>query len=366
MNMIPSSARLLRAAFLCFRPARAAFSAALTATVCQFVLNPVSAAEPAALKRTQSVSLAEGWNAVFLEVEPMDVAPEKVFANLPVDIAAAYFPHDASTQFVTNPGTQLFKGLGWGVWYAENRPDAFLKSLNAIYGNQAYLIHTTRPFEWRVDGLISGGRVKWQPDSFNLTGFSVKKQGTPSFAEFFEASAAHRGQAIYRLEQNVWRKVVQPAAESMRSGEAFWIFCKGGSDYQGPFTVETGAADGMLTLEGSGTASLVLRNHTSHPVTPHMEHVTTAAAAVPLSIQVRVLNASLEQPVQYAAAKKPAQAWEQEMPALESGGRLALPFTARTAEMTEPEQASLLRFTTDMGTEIWVPVLGRRADLEKK
>ena len=135
---------------------------------------PLSAADGPALKRTQTVALTAGWNAVYLEVEPLDLAPGKVFQGLPVDIAAAYFPQEAPTQFVTNPGAQLFKGLGWGVWYGESRPDAILKSLNSIYGNQAYLIHTTQAFAWKVEGLVALPKVRWQPDSFNLTGFGVK------------------------------------------------------------------------------------------------------------------------------------------------------------------------------------------------
>jgi hypothetical protein len=322
------------------------------------------AAEAPAMKRTQTVTLTEGWNAVFLEVEPMDTAPGKVFAGLPVDIAAAYFPHEAPTQFVTNPGTKLFKGLGWGVWYAESRPDAFLKTLNAIYGQQAYLIHATRAVEWKVDGLVSLPKARWQPDSFNLTGFSVKKQGGPTFAEFFAASPAHRGQSIYRLDQNVWKKVVDPAAASMRSGEAFWVFSKGGSDYQGPFSVETAAGQSLLEL-GSGSNALIFRNHTDHPVTPLLEHVAPDAKPVPLSINVRVTG-DHENTVKFTAAEKPASAWQQAMPAIEGGSRLGIPFSVRTAEMTAPEQVSLLKITTDMGTEIWVPVLGRRPDLEKK
>src|SRR5688572_29971355 len=92
---------------------RLALAAALIAGPC----DSAFAADAPAMKRTQTVSLTAGWNAVFLEVEPMDTAPGKVFSGLPVDIAAAYFPPEAPTQFVTNPGAQLFKGLGWGVWY---------------------------------------------------------------------------------------------------------------------------------------------------------------------------------------------------------------------------------------------------------
>ena len=322
----------------------------------------VLAVEATALKRTQKINLTAGWNAVFLEVEPLDVAPAKVFQDLPVDIVAAYFPHEASTQFVTNPGTQLFKGLGWGVWYAATRPDAFLKSLNAIYGQQAYLIHTTRAFEWRVDGLVSLAKVEWQPDAYNLTGFSVAAQGAPAFEEFFKASAAHRGQPVYRLVNDVWKKVTSPATEVMKSGEAFWIFCKGRSEFQGPLSVETGTGDGLLMLQNSG--SIVLRNHTDHPVTPTLEHVAVDAAPLPLSIRVRVLG-DPEVPVKSAAAENPAAAWRQDMPPLEASGRIAIPFESRVKEMTAPQQASLLRISTDMGTELWVPVVGEREDLRK-
>ncbi len=321
------------------------------------------AAEQSAMKRTQTISLTAGWNAVFLEVEPLDVAPAKVFEGKPVDIAAAYFAQEAPTQYVNNPGTQLFKGLGWGVWYAENRPDAFLKSLNAIYGQQAYLIHATQAFQWKVDGLASMGAVKWQPNSYNLTGFGVASPGAPSFGEFFVASPAHRAQPVYRLVNNVWKQVTNPAAEAMRSGEAFWIYCKGPSDYQGPLSVETSPRAGLLTLDSSG--SIVLRNHTDHPVTPSLQHVTVDSLPVPLSINVR-LTGDLSRPLKTGSSEKPAGPWTQAMPPLESGARIGIPFTARTAEMTAAQQGSLLKITTDMGTELWVPVISRRPDLDKK
>lgn len=311
--------------------------------------------------RTQKIDVAKGWNAIFLEVEPLDPAPDKVFKDLAVDIAGGYFPQEASTQFVNNPSTQLFKGQGWGVWYAESRPDAFLKTLNAVYGQQAYLIHATAAFQWNVTGLVSMAKVHWQPNAFTLTGFSVKSVGAPTFAEYFAASSAHAGQAIYRLAGDVWRKVTNPAAEAMKSGEAYWIYTKGGSEYQGPLAVEV--VNDLLTLSPGG--SVVLRNLTDHPLTPHLNHVTVDGNPVPISINVRVLG-EVQDAVKYVAAEKPAGEWQQEMPPLEAGARLGIPFSARTSAMTAYEQASLLKISTDMGTEQWVPVVGRRPDLEKK
>jgi hypothetical protein len=249
------------------------------------------------------------------------------------------------------------------VWYGAGRPDAFLKTLNAIYGQQAYLIHTTAAFEWRVEGLVSMGKVRWQPNSYNLTGFSMRAQGTPTFAEFFAASPAHRGKPVYRLTDGVWRKVTNAAAEPMRSGEAFWVFCEGSSDYQGPFTVETTPREGILVLNSGGT--LTIRNRSDHPVTPTMEHVAVDRKPVPLSIRVRVLGDS-EEPVKSVAAAKPASAWTQAMPPMEAGAALALPIEVRRQEMTAGEQCSLIKISTDMGTELWVPVYAARTDLQKQ
>jgi biotin carboxyl carrier protein len=88
-------------------------------------------------------------------------------------------------------------------------------------------------------GRVTGAPVAWQPDAFNFTGASVAAVGGPTFAQYFAGSSALKNQTIYRMVDGRWKQVIQPSAESMRSGEAFWIFCEGSSDYQGPLRVET-------------------------------------------------------------------------------------------------------------------------------
>ena len=168
-------------------------------------------------RRIQEVALQEGWNSVFLEVEPLDDSPQKVFAGLPVDKVATFFKSPSSNQFVTDPGVDLFKGRGWGVWYAPGLPEAFLKSLDAIYGNRAYLVHTTEACQWRVSGEVKASAVRWQPDAYNLVGFSVRTPGGPTFQQFFAGSKAHRGQSVYRLVEG--RMEVGPTTR--RGNDAF-------------------------------------------------------------------------------------------------------------------------------------------------
>ena len=310
--------------------------------------------------RTQELALQAGWNAVFLAVEPLDTAPDKVFAGLAVDRVATMFENPTSNEFVINPGVDLFKGRGWGVWYAAGLPEAFLKSLDAINGNRAYLIHAKSACQWRVSGQVQFALPQWQADAFNLVGFSLRANGGPTFAEFFAGSKAHRGQMIYRLVEGRWKQVLQASAESMRSGEAFWIYCKGASDYQGPLRVVTTSRLGLQL--GRGAAEVVLRNECPHPLTPTIQQVPGDDAPLPLSILVRAYG-NVSAPVTPVATLLPAGAWQQALPPLEIGGAFALPFECRAAEMTRLRQGSLLKITTDIGTETWLPATGVRDDL---
>ena len=146
----------------------------------------------------------------------------------------------------------------------------------------------------------------------------------------------------------------------MRSGEAFWIYCDGPSDYQGPLRVETQLGEGLLL--GGGAASVILRNECPHPLTPTVEHVAGGGTGVPLSVLVRIIG-NPEAPVKAMGVPMPAGGWQQPMPPLEVAASIAIPFECRAAEMGLPKLGSLLKITTDLGTVTWVPVVGYRADL---
>jgi hypothetical protein len=312
--------------------------------------------------RVQDIPLKAGWNAVFLEVEPSDAAPAKVFAGLPVDKVATLFQSPVTNQFVTDPGVELFKGQGWGVWYAPGTPEAFLKSLDAINGNRAYLIHAKSACQWRAVGDALPPAVLWRADAFNFVGFPVSPTGGPTFDQFFAGSKAHKGQAIYRLVDGRWKKVLQASAEAMRSGEAFWTFCKGPSDYQGPIRIETDTRSGLIL--GANGSRIVLRNESPHPLTPEVHHLAGDGPALPLSIMIRSFGDPAA-PIRSVPAEMPAGPWQQPLPPLEIGGSMAVPFECRAGAMSRPRQTSLLKVTTDLGTEAWVPVVGFRDDLAK-
>lgn len=345
-------------------PAAGSAPRALCALACSLILgvHGLAAEAPDGPSRTQDISLEKGWNAVFVEVQPHQDAPGQVFAGVPVDKVATLFENPVTDQFVTDPGIALGSTSGWGVWYAPELPEAFLKSLDAINGNRGYLVHAKQPCRVSITGSVEVEPTEWRADAFNLVGFSVAELGAPTFAQYFGGSKAHAGQAIYRLVKGRWKKVLQPSAETLRPGEAFWIYCKGPSDFQGPLRVETTSHQGLVL--GEESASVVIRNACTHPLTPTLHHLPAAGPPVPLSIVVRTYGSPAE-PVASAATPMPAGPWVQALPALESGGAVAVPFRCRREAMSQPGQASLLKITTDLGSVHWLPVRGSRDDIQR-
>jgi hypothetical protein len=145
----------------------------------------------------------------------------------------------------------------------------------------------------------------------------------------------------------------------MRSGEAFWIYCKGGSSYEGPLEVLTADRRGILL--GEASAEVVIRNSAPHPLTPGLSFIPGSGPAVPLSILVRAVGDRTD-PIKEIGVQKPASAWSQELPTLEITSALAVPFECRTEQMIDTSQGSILKITTDLGTETWVPVIAFRDD----
>jgi hypothetical protein len=311
--------------------------------------------------RTQTIALNKGWNAAYLEVDPTDPDPAALFKGTPIDVAAAYFSA-TSVQFMTDPGEAVQKRGDWGVWYAPDRPEAFLGRLEQVYGQRAYLIHAKQNFSWVVSGAVRLPDHRWKPNAFNFTGFCVDATAAPTFSQFFSGSKAHRHDKIYRLAGEGWRRVTQPNAEAMRSGEAFWIYCDGGSTYQGPLSVKTGSYSGLVL--GGASDSVVLKNLTDHPVTPTIEHIADGEKTVPLSVVLLGLNDERYgprlPPTSAVYASKPDAGWTQDLPPIEAGRGFKVPFVVRREAMTKARQSSLLKITTDLGTEHWIPVTGIR------
>jgi hypothetical protein len=303
---------------------------------------------------TQRVDLVSGWNAVFVELDPMETVPADLFEGLPVDVAAGFSSSAKPAQFVVDPTVDLLMAYGWNVWYSPRRADHFLSTLSAIQGGTPYLIHATTNAQLVIQGTIAPDLFAWTPDAYNFVGFSVASQGGPTFAEFFSGSAAHDTSRIYRMVNGAWRLVTDPAGVGMRSGEAFWIYCEGRSSYKGPVDFATGCKGGVV-LSPAAEAEIVVRNNTAHPVTVTLEHVVDAAAPVPLisSMTIYDLENSL---IREAGVSLGGDAWSLQLPPIEAGAGVRFPLALDRQRADFPTRRSVIKATTDLGTIAYLPV----------
>lgn len=307
------------------------------------------AAEPL---RTQSVALQKGWNAVYLEVEPSETAPDQLFADQPIDVVARYFTLVTPVQFITDPADAPWKTKGWGVWYAPQRDDAFLTSLHAIQGNRCYLIHATEASNWSVTGKVRLQRYSWTAGSFNLFGSCLEEQSPPTFGQFFAGAEGKIGSKIYRLVEGKWIKVADPGTARMRAGEACWIDCSGKTDYQGPLDVTVPGITSLDFGNSPGVKEITVRSTFPQFTDVAVEAVATTAGGGALRLNRAVLELSkleTSYPEFLAPVKFPDLAKGE-------GFRFQVQLSRANLAADGATQASLLKITSSVGAVIWVPV----------
>ncbi|NVN90738.1 MAG: hypothetical protein HXX11_09035 [Desulfuromonadales bacterium] len=297
---------------------------------------------------TQSISLNPGWNAVYLEVQPMSNSPAVVFKDLPSGSSVwAWTGKNDSVQFVQDPSEAPVITPKWLAIFA-SAAESGLNNLYAITANSAYLIHVagSSPLTMNIDGRPTIRHKGWVPDSFNLTGFGFSST-PPTFATFFASSNSHKNQAIYRLNTvtGAWEMVSNPATTAMRSGEAFWIYCQSGSDYQGPLTVEADNADGLDFGAGITILSLTVNNSSTldRAVT-----VTQLNAASPVSLAFRTYDATSGKILTSSLSGMPPLT-------VKAGGSTVISLEAMRGSFTG-SAATVLEFTDVQGNRVRVPV----------
>ena len=204
---------------------------------------------------TQTFTLKPGWNAVYLEVQPDPRDPATVFAGLgDLESVWTWLSRESTAEFIQDPSEGLYGQPGWHAYFKVDQTDfrSKLTNLYAVLGNQAYLfkMKDTAPaggLTWNITGAPSVRKIRWLADSFNMVGFHVDPGAPPTFAAFFAPSAAHAGQAVYRLNNasGRWEFVQNPAVANLKGGEAYWVYCEGSSTYQGPLRVDLPMSDGL-------------------------------------------------------------------------------------------------------------------------
>jgi len=255
---------------------------ALGAVAVSLVLgaSPASA-QPEA---TQTFLLQPGWNAIYLEVRPEPNDTDTVFGGLPLASAWTWNPEYPRPEFIEDPDEALIQSPAWLGYFPRPRPEAVLTNLFAVQPNRAYLlkIDGTEPVNWTVRGRPEIRDHRWVPDSFNLVGFPVDPAIPPTFSNYLAPSPAHAGQPVFRLVGGTWQQV-NPAATQIRSGESYWVYCKGPSDYGGPIDIDLDTGSELDYGGALGRAEIRIRNLAAVPASIRLTQVPGAS---PLPLQI--------------------------------------------------------------------------------
>ena len=262
---------------------------------------------------TQNVALAAGWNAVWLEAEPVyasgsnagqPMAPQDVFTNAAILIVATPKPLAGLSEFfASDPGTTdpttTFNQDQWQQW---KRTDATgTGNLSMIFGNRPYLVQVaagTSTFALPVTGRVRYFRPSWTADRYNLLGFGL--DGSHTFDQFFAPSGTkHPVARIFTLNPDGnWVKVTGGAP--MASDRAYWIFSVGQSNYMGPVALDFvnsvagkldfgGPTDAVAVGTGVDTLQLDLKELTvtnlgTDAAVPGLDLISSSAAGLNLHV----------------------------------------------------------------------------------
>lgn len=256
----------------------------------------------------QTLTLSPGWNAVWLEVEPVNAAgqakaPEDVFDNPAIQTVTSPKPLSGLAEFFASDpdSATTFNEDEWQQWKRNDVTGS--NNLSLVSGNRPYLVQVAAgsPVVLTLTGKASFYRPNWTPDRYNLVGFGL--QGTPTFDAFFGPSGTkHPVSKIFTLNAATgnWEHVTGSA--QMASGQAYWVFCSGQSSYAGPVAVDFDrAATGQLNFGGSldtvmvgrGTDALeldleeiVFTNTGAAAATPDLDLITPDSGSGNLSLYV--------------------------------------------------------------------------------
>ncbi len=137
---------------------------------------------------SETMTITNGWNAVYLESTPDNSAPEDFFADMPQVARVGCYEssvYGATEQISSDGSTIAQKPVSFYVWV---RGDESRSTLQRIIGGHCYLIYATGPASKTFYGVPACPRVSWQAadDGFaTIVGVSIPAGETVPSAVYF-------------------------------------------------------------------------------------------------------------------------------------------------------------------------------------
>ncbi|MBF0452261.1 MAG: hypothetical protein HQK75_16280 [Candidatus Magnetomorum sp.] len=305
----------------------------------------------AGLTRIQTIDIHAGWNAIFLEVEPDQPDPDLLFAETSIKQVLAYYTKISPVQYIQSPDEIEFKQNGWYRWVPSEHPESILNNLHRLQANHAYLVFSETNYTWNLTGTPFFQNRIWQPDSFNFTGFHVDPQAPPTFFQFFEGSKSHEKLIIYTLNQNNWEKIEYPSETNITSGKAYWVYCTGGSEYQGPMKIILPSPDNALSYYLTNPLyEIRIVNQSPNPLSfTMMPLLNTNENNTPVPLSIIIYSDTMQKGFEPFTAYTPENS-------IEAGDFSQIKLAIRRKEINQDSVSNLLKIMDDVGDVFYVKV----------
>ena len=237
------------------------------------MLLPVAAS---AAHISETMTLAKGWNAIYLESTPTNAVCEDFFAGTPVARVASYHSDAySSTRQLADDGTEIAqKPLSYYVWVPG---DETASTMSALAGGSVYMIYTTNVWSKTFFGVPSAPQQTWRATSgetgfMNLVGVSAATNVSVAAKKYFgEGPFGTASGVAYQIGGTntaapTFLPMVLGATSKVQGGKAYALTATRDDEWPGVIGVESGSvyfgADAnyaALTVKNCGTTNHTFR-----------------------------------------------------------------------------------------------------------
>ena len=237
------------------------------------LLLPVAAS---AAHISETMTLAKGWNAIYLESTPTNAVCADFFAGAPVERVASYHSDAySSTRQIADDGTEIAqKPISYHVWVPG---DEDASTMDALVGGRVYVVYATNAWSKTFLGVPAAPQQTWRAAAgnagfMNLVGVSAETNVSVAAKAYFgEGPFGSASGSIYQIGGT---KTAAPTFLSMgitsgtkvQGGKAYALSAAKDGDWPGVIgflgsaSVEFGSGDfASVTLKNFGTTNHMFR-----------------------------------------------------------------------------------------------------------
>ena len=231
---------------------------------------------------SETMTLSQGWNAIYLESTPANATCADFFADSPVVRVGSYHSDAYSaTRQLADDGTEVVqKPISYYVWIAD---DVDASTMDTLIGGRAYLVYATNSWTKTFLGVPSAPAQTWRSTSdasaiMNIAGVSaapdVAVTPTAYFGEgpFGSAGTAYK---IYGPDSSApkFQSMSLFAKSKLQGGKAYALTATEEEDWPGVIGF---SGDAALAFGNGDFANITIKNCGT---TNHAFRVTIVASA---------------------------------------------------------------------------------------